>query len=273
MKKALAVGLVVVSVACAEPTSPNVQLTSAPRVASVITAEAPSVVLPSAYASVMDPLINNNLPHSFRNVRYQQVFLGSELVDSVIVGLCLRRDEVPGGTERVQTLTIKLGPTALDHTNLGNTFDSNYSAPPTEVFTGDVLIPANVSGTDPANFDLCFPFTQEYLHTAGSNLIVEVLNTSLLSGNTPKDACPSDNAGCTTRRIWSLNAAATVAANNFGGGLVMKFISPEPPAPVDPVTIDECKKGGWANFGFRNQGLCIRLVETGLDAREEESQS
>jgi hypothetical protein len=29
----------------------------------------------------------------------------------------------------------------------------------------------------------------------------------------------------------------------------------------------DCKKGGWENFGFRNQGQCIRFVNTGKDRR------
>jgi len=37
---------------------------------------------------------------------------------------------------------------------------------------------------------------------------------------------------------------------------------------TDPTTKDECKKGGWESFGFRNQGQCVRFVETGKDSRE-----
>jgi hypothetical protein len=40
-----------------------------------------------------------------------------------------------------------------------------------------------------------------------------------------------------------------------------------PPPPEDPVTKDECKNGGWMEFGFRNQGQCIRYVNTGQDSR------
>ena len=36
---------------------------------------------------------------------------------------------------------------------------------------------------------------------------------------------------------------------------------------VDVQTKDECKKGGWATYGFRNQGLCIQFVNTGRDSR------
>ena len=40
-------------------------------------------------------------------------------------------------------------------------------------------------------------------------------------------------------------------------------------AQVDPVDKDECKKDGWIAFGFRNQGQCVRFVETGKDSRTE----
>lgn len=34
-----------------------------------------------------------------------------------------------------------------------------------------------------------------------------------------------------------------------------------------PEVKDDCKDGGWENFGFRNQGQCIRYVNTGQDSR------
>jgi hypothetical protein len=36
---------------------------------------------------------------------------------------------------------------------------------------------------------------------------------------------------------------------------------------LDPETKADCKDGGWADYGFRNQGLCIAFVLTGLDTR------
>ena len=35
----------------------------------------------------------------------------------------------------------------------------------------------------------------------------------------------------------------------------------------DPTTKDDCKRGGWEDHGFRNQGQCIRFVNTGQDSR------
>lgn len=33
------------------------------------------------------------------------------------------------------------------------------------------------------------------------------------------------------------------------------------------ATIDACRDGGWEAYGFRNQGQCIRFVNTGQDSR------
>jgi hypothetical protein len=35
----------------------------------------------------------------------------------------------------------------------------------------------------------------------------------------------------------------------------------------DVTSKDECKDGGWAAFGFRNQGQCVRFIENGGDSR------
>ncbi len=35
----------------------------------------------------------------------------------------------------------------------------------------------------------------------------------------------------------------------------------------DATSKDDCQNGGWDDFGFANQGQCIRFVETGKDSR------
>lgn len=35
----------------------------------------------------------------------------------------------------------------------------------------------------------------------------------------------------------------------------------------DPTSVDDCKNGGWASYGFSNQGRCIQFVNTGKDSR------
>jgi hypothetical protein len=35
--------------------------------------------------------------------------------------------------------------------------------------------------------------------------------------------------------------------------------------PASPTTKDDCKRGGWVAFGFRNQGQCIKFVDSAGD--------
>jgi hypothetical protein len=267
MKELRPMTLMLLLAGCAESTSPGFRAPDILRSTSMGVAEAPEAVLPSGYKDVMGE-VNQNFPHaSHRTMRYQQVFLGSDLVDPMIVGLCLRRDEAVATLQREKTLTVRLGPTSLDYTNFGASFDGNYSAAPTEVFSGSVTVPAAAIGGTPADFDLCIPFTQAYEHPAGSNVIVEVINTSVDLGSAARDACESGVPACTTARAWAFSPVATTATNFDRSGLVMKFVSPAPPKPVDPVSHEECFKGGWSDFEFRNQGQCVRFVETGLDSR------
>ena len=219
-------------------------------------------VLPAAYENVMGET-NNSFPHANRNMRYQQVFLGSELGSTDrISGLCLRHDELFGGPGVTEQIAVKLGPTALDYTNLGTTFDDNYSAPPTEVFSGQVVVPATTGAGAVDSFDFCIEFTTQYVHPAGSNLLVEFVNSSLASRGHPKDACSVAANGCTTRRVVAFSATASTATIADNIGLVMSFLS------ADPTVRTDCTDDHWADYGFRNQGQCMRLVETGKDSRD-----
>lgn len=258
--------LILLLIACADTTSIVAANDPMPRQRAGLSADftvaaAAAHVLPAAYASMMGET-NNFWPHSRANMRYQQVFLGSELDIDKISGLCLRHDELFGGRAVTDHITIKLGPTQMDNTNLGNVFDENYSAPPTEVFSGDVAIPATTGAGTIDMFDLCIEFTTQYVHPAGSNLIVEFINTTARSLSHPKDACASDAATCTTRRVVAFSAAATTATLADNSGLIMSFVTADPEEKVD------CTEDRWLDFGFRNQGQCIRFVETGKDSRQ-----
>ena len=38
----------------------------------------------------------------------------------------------------------------------------------------------------------------------------------------------------------------------------------EPEEPETPVSKDDCRNGGWARFGFKNQGECIAWVNANV---------
>jgi hypothetical protein len=44
-------------------------------------------------------------------------------------------------------------------------------------------------------------------------------------------------------------------------------VSPVVSVVSDPQSRDDCKDGGHADYGFANQGQCVRFVETGRDSR------
>jgi hypothetical protein len=169
---------------------------------------------------------NNRFPYAQHDMRYQQVFLGSELGGlQTISALCLRKDDRSGGQAQTQQLTIRMGPTEYDHTNLTTAFDDNYSGRSTEVFSGDVNIPANTVRGTVEDFNLCIEFAQPYRHRVGSNVIVEIINTSPTSRPHFADACTQlAGPSCTTRRAYALSATATVATGVFNNGLIMKFL-------------------------------------------------
>ena len=57
------------------------------------------------------------------------------------------------------------------------------------------------------------------------------------------------------RRLLSTIATVALVTGVLGGGPAT--------AQGQPETKDDCKKGGWMQFGFKNQGQCIRFVNTG----------
>jgi hypothetical protein len=47
---------------------------------------------------------------------------------------------------------------------------------------------------------------------------------------------------------------------SFTGDIV---VVDAPPAPPTPTSKEQCKNGGWAQFGFKNQGQCVAFVQRG----------
>lgn len=61
----------------------------------------------------------------------------------------------------------------------------------------------------------------------------------------------------------SPRSPATVSAGIAGRDIV---VTPSPSSAPMPETKDDCKKGGWARYGFDNQGQCIAYVVRGPKA-------
>ncbi len=55
--------------------------------------------------------------------------------------------------------------------------------------------------------------------------------------------------------------------DDFQAANVTYDLTVSPIVVLEPQTKDDCKKGGWEQYGFRNQGQCIKFVNTGKDSR------
>jgi hypothetical protein len=193
------------------------------------------VVLPTAYATKMGQLANT-FPHAQFNMRYQQVFLGSEIGGPrVLTELCLRLDETYGGPAQVQTIELLLGQTPKNPADLVTTFTSNYgTTPPTTVFKGTLNLPAHTNGGGIGDFKICMKFTAAWiwLPIPNQNLLTEWVNTSTASTAHFEDKCQLA-PDCTTTRMWATSATATVAVGTErNAGLVMCLRTTSGRAPV-----------------------------------------
>lgn len=129
----------------------------------------------------------------------------------------------------------------------------NWAFATTAAQTGTVTLPWSYSG-DHGGFAVS---------TAVGAVINEVIVDPLV--NEPTSGPFSYNGTFT----FNVNAGDTYGSV-FGGDF-LEFVPVSGTFTVDvshdPTTKDECKDGGWAAFGFSNQGQCITFVETGHDSR------
>lgn len=203
-----------------------------------------TAILPKAFATKMANSANT-FPHARANMRYQQVFLGSEIGrPSIFRQVCLRLDERFGGPAQAQSMQLYLGSSKQDHTNLTANFASNYSGttPRTKLFDGTINLPAHTSGGGINDFKICFKFSRIFLWRGMDNLLVEFINKSASSRSHFEDFCGrGSTTECTTTRVYAFDQAATTAQYTFRNqGLVMRF--------------DNTNAGAYTTFGSGCRG-------------------
>ena len=72
------------------------------------------------------------------------------------------------------------------------------------------------------------------------------------------------NVGDTSGNDTGLDGYYDNVVVSLSDGVTIYDFEPEIP---NPTTKNDCKKGGWEEYGFSNQGQCIRFVNTGKDSR------
>ncbi|MFQ5505433.1 MAG: S8 family serine peptidase [Planctomycetota bacterium] len=193
-------------------------------------------VLPIAYTTRWGES-NNYFPHGRANMRYQQVFRGTEVrTPANFLGVALRQDDLtrgrPGGSQRY---TITMGYTTRNESTLSTAFDSNFNAGnKRQVFSGSYNIPSLTGlNRDLTKFAVAVKFQTPwtYVPAIGRNILIEFRNTSSSSVFTFMDAARS--TGITTTRMYAFSSSATTATGTTRNyGLVMCFQLPGGPGAI-----------------------------------------
>jgi hypothetical protein len=145
----------------------------------------------------------------------------------------------------------------------------------------DNTVPGEVTVdlVNPRYFSSCFEYRtdgDETQKTSNTNF-----NRAITDGLYPFKCVSSNDSG-------PVSVSLTLEANEyieirmvFGAEADERFgwtrvnLTEQTPTPTptvaasnDPKTTDDCKNGGWKEFGFKNQGQCNRFISTGVDSRE-----
>lgn len=141
---------------------------------------------------------------------------------------------------------------------------------------------ANFGSSDPLKFYDC---RYDVVPTTGSTAAFTTVTFDPTAsypvttrGSSPF-TCPASPAGMDALdgpaviRAFAMNVGDTSAGDvGLDGFLDAVVVTVDGDATTydfepDPDDKDDCKGGGWEAYGFRNQGQCIRFVNTGQDSR------
>jgi hypothetical protein len=149
--------------------------------------------------------------------------------------------------------------------------DANYASfgPGTTTYVQDPSLEGNAAGTLTLAFDqpvtalefgvalstnqtLTPGFSVELFSPGGSSLGVTPVDTAVTSFPFTEGKFTYSGAPVGRAVVTFSAQAARFALDN------LKFTT----GPAQPVSKDQCKKGGYKAFGFRNQGQCIKAVHS-----------
>ena len=145
-------------------------------------------VLPAVLAG-LEGNVNNGYPFDcsafgIPSMRYQQVYLGSEVGTGDIHELRFRKDGSCGGgfgPQVIPNVTIQLSSTTTAHPfgssgGLSSTFANNIGPDATTIFAGDLILSSIGDQAAPHPFDIVIPLRQRFFFdsSTGANLLLDV---------------------------------------------------------------------------------------------------
>jgi len=206
-------------------------------------------------------------------IRTRRLSTASLIVLAAITGACA--DASPTGVavpkQPAHSVSIAAtawtasGPGTVTVDSTGTTMNYFYFPADANLYTWDFETTADRTAT------VTIPWSYTGEHTGGSVVLYAVVNDAVVATLLDEPVSRFLRSGTYTFTV----SAGDTYGFRFGGTssatvvvvLSGTFTVSPPEAPVDPVTKDDCKDGGWTAFGFKNQGQCVAFVETGHDSR------
>lgn len=175
---------------------------------------------------------NNAIPFGWYPVKYQQVFLGTDLPNAFTMGgLALRQDEAGFAYSLTVDLEIEVGMTTRGPSTMSNVFAANFDAGPSvivrpraQIVFPDQRVPPPAMPSE-FFFTIAWPTTFDWVPSPGSNFLVQVT----IYGNSHGSQAAGyalDACGGATARLYGSPATATSGTLNPNYGLVMGIVEP-----------------------------------------------
>jgi len=199
---------------------------------------ASDIVVPNIYATSPGPS-NAGYPYLFEEMRYQQVFLGSQFggVSGFVDKFAYRPDELYGAPCSQQPIGLQIwfshttkSPQALDPV-----FDNNEGPDMTLVFSGTMVVSS--AGRQARLFDIVFDVSNNFFYNGHDNLLLEVKvwgPNSLVTQLDSSGVALGVPGTPWTSTLYGYGVDATTGLANSDDGPITKFtlVVPEPGAPV-----------------------------------------
>ncbi|HVM14632.1 MAG TPA: hypothetical protein VM287_09910 [Egibacteraceae bacterium] len=142
--------------------------------------------------------------------------------------------------------------------------------------TGDVVVPLNPDPGYTVTVDIGFArynyiFNEQIRNDDGS-ITVNAVRMEPLTGPLQGTMILGQVVcGVTTQPLppttTTTEAPTTTVAPTTTTTVAPTTTTTVPPGGAAPQSREDCKDGGWEDYGFRNQGQCMRYVNTGQDSR------
>lgn len=195
-----------------------------------------TVVVPNADTSA-EGNVNNVIPFdcaqsSLTSMRYQQIYLGSQVGAGTISQMAFRDGVFPSTT--IPNITIRLSTTSKAVTGLDTLFANNVGPDVSTVFSGDLTISGTFPGTAPGPFNILIPFQTAFaFNPAGGNLLVDV-TIPTCERTSDFDADFQIAGSAVMARMYESSSTSTTGHGDGSifGGLVTQFTLGGTTAPV-----------------------------------------